>query len=323
MMKLSNTNTLIQSLKTLSVLCVFVVLAACGSDVKIKTTFNATKDIKEGSSVFLSDKAVGEVVDVSQEANKTIITIELSDEGITQVRKEAAVVVNRLKPNKPLEIYNLKESKPTVENGDELKGLDSMFQLGAWMVGESLDLGNNSLLGYVDAFQKYLAGDKFQEDKKSLQEGVKQLGKEAEGMAGALTQELKKATGDMGQVEQQAAQVVEQLGTELAPVMGELAKSGKVLVEQLDQFAKNIEQQDAEGKQLGTTVIESLAKALEKVNDSMDQAVAEGQEEVTKDSSTAEAEQVKAEPILNAVPQATVPEVVEPATPELNQEESK
>jgi len=286
------------------VLFALMILAACGSDIQIKTTFNATQDIKEGESVFLSDQVVGEVVDVDQSAGKTIVTLELTEEGAAEVRKRGAVVVNRLKQNKPLEIYNLKESQPTVETGDELKGLDSMFQLGAWMVGENLDLGNNNLLGYVTAFQEYLNGDKWKQDKQAIEQGVKQLGKEAEGMAGALTQELSKATGDMDQVEQQAAQVVEQLGEELAPVMGELAKSGKVLVDELGEFTRNIEQQDAEGKELGTTIMD--------VEDSVESG-----------SDSAEAEQIIPEPSTNTLPEVVTPEALETATAEVNAEDSK
>jgi len=316
-------NTTKQLSKKVIAILGLAILAACGSDTQIKTTFNATQDIQEGESVYLSDQVVGEVVDVDQSADKTIVTLELTEEGATKVRQKGAVVVNRLKQNKPLEIYNLKESQPTVENGDELKGLDSMFQLGAWMVGENLDLGSNTLLGYVNAFQEYLSGDKWQQDKQVIEEGVKQLGKEAESMAGALTQELSEATGDLGQVEQEAAKVVDQLGVELAPVMGELAKSGKVLVDQLGEFTRNIEQQDAEGKELGTTIMESLAKTLQTVNESMQTAVDDENVEAVKDSTevakevasevaeTVQPEQeIKVEPVSVEEPVVVVPEAV-------------
>ena len=256
--------------------CLFM-LAACGSDVQVTAQFNATQDVRKGDSVFLNQQIVGEVAEVNQREGKTIVSISLSDKGEELVKQKAAVVVNRLKPNKPVEIYNLKETNQPVINGDELQGLDSLFQLGAWMVGESLELGSDSLLGYVTAFQKYLNGEQWQQDKKVIREGVNQLGKEAENMAETLSQQLNKATDDLQQVEKQAAQAVEQLGDELAPVMGELARSGKAIAEELDKFSRNIEQQNTEGQELGTTVMKSLLEALQKMNQSMDRAIVEGQ----------------------------------------------
>ena len=241
-------------------------LTACGEQIHVKTTLNATQDVSEGDVVFLSNEVVGEIANVSQLDGKTVLDIELSEKGAGLVKRQAAVVINRLKPNLPVEIYNKRNAVEAVQHGQELQGLSSMFQLGAWMVGDSLKIGDGhgdeSLLGYVDAFQRYLQGEQFKEDKKVLEQGIEQLGKEAEGMAKVLNQEMEKATEDLAK----AAEVVTQLGNELAPVMGELAKSGKAISDELEKFVKNLENQNAEGKEVGASVLTSLLIALERVN---------------------------------------------------------
>jgi len=255
--------------KLISIFVLLAFIAACSSDLRVTTQFNSTKDIKVGAPVFLNDTEVGEVLEVKQSGATTNVAIELFEANASLVKQKSAIVVNRLKPNKPLEIYNLKDDNLPVQEGDTLQGLDSMFQLGAWMVGESLQLADGGLGSFVNAFQQYLQGGEFQQNKQALQEGVKQLGKEAEGMAEALTQELDKAKTDLKQIEQDAAKAVEQLGEEMAPVVSELAKTGQAIQQQLEKFAQNVEQQNTDGQQLGTNIMESLLKTLEKVNEGL------------------------------------------------------
>lgn len=252
-------------------------LVACAVETNIKTTLNATQDVQKGDDVFYAQEVVGEITNIDQLNGKTILSIALSEKGASLIKQDAAVVVNRLKPTLPVEIYNKRDAVLAVQDGQELQGLNSMFQLGAWMMGDSLKIGSSedSLLGYVNAFQRYLQGDKFQDDKKALQEGVEQLSKEAENMAEVLSKELEKASIDMAQAEVKAAQAIEELGQELAPVVGELARSGKMISDELNKFVKNIENKNAEGKELGTTVLKSLLLALEKVNQGIEQSQSE------------------------------------------------
>ncbi len=255
-------------------------LAACGSDMQVTATLNATQDVQSGDAVFLAQEVVGEVVDVEQQGAKTLLKIELNNAGESSVMQNAAIVVNRLKANAPIEIYNKHKEETLIQNGGELTGLNSMFQLGAWMVGDSLSAGNESLSSYVDAFQRYLQGDQFQQDKRALQDSVKQLGQEAQGMAEALTEEVKKATNDLSLLEEQAAQTVEQVGDELVPVIDELSKSSQAISDELTKFTQNIESQTSEGKELGATILSSLLETLEKVNNSIEPSVKQGVNEV-------------------------------------------
>lgn len=263
-------------MRVILVLLSVLVLSACGANgIKVEASFNSTQDVKEGDAVYFSQNIIGEVLDVEQLSNKTQITIELNEEGAKAVKSEAAVVINRLKPELPIEIYNRRNSSESVQEGQNLQGLDSMFQLGAWKLGEAFSLGNDSLSGYVDSFQRYLQSDKFQQDKQNLEAGVKQLGKEAEGMADALGKELNTVVKDLTSVEGDAAKAIEQVGAELAPIAGEMARSGKAIIQELDKFSQNMESQSADGKEMGETVLSSLLKALETVNKSIEESVQE------------------------------------------------
>ena len=245
-------------------------LTACGSETQVTAKLNATKDIKSGDDVFLSGISVAEVVKVEQVNGNTLLTLELNDSGESSIKKNAAVVVNRLKANTPLEIYNKQGEADLVEDGDELKGLNSMFQLGAWVVGDSLNAGSESLSSYVNAFQRYLDGDQFQQDKQVMKSAAQQLGKDVQGATQVLTEEFKKTIKDLGIAEEKAAQAIEQFGTELAPVIGELSQSREVVVNELEKFTKNLQEQNPEAKELGKTILSSLLKTLEQVNDNLE-----------------------------------------------------
>lgn len=247
-------------------------LTACGSETQVTAKLNATKDIKSGDDVFLSGISVAEVVKVEQVNGNTLLTLELNDSGESSIKQNAAVVVNRLKANTPLEIYNKQGEADLVEDGDELKGLNSMFQLGAWVVGDSLNAGSESLSSYVNAFQRYLDGDQFQQDKQVMKSAAQQLGKEVQGATQVLTEEFKKTIKDIGITEEKAAQAIEQFGTELAPVIGELSQSREVVVNELEKFTKNLQEQNPEAKELGKTILSSLLKTLEQVNDNLEPA---------------------------------------------------
>lgn len=255
----------------MSVVSIMLLLTACGSDTVIKASLNSTRDVKEGVDVFLDQQIVGEVTDVTHSEDQTVLTIELDEEFAEQVKQNAAVVVNRLKAESPVEIYNQKATAEAVQNGQELKGLDSMFQLGAWMVGDSLDLGVDSLGGYVEAFQKYLQGSGWQKDRKIITDQANQAAKVAEETVKQATEEVNKVTTELGKVEGQVAAAVEQMGSDLAPVFGELAKSGQTIIQELEKFTNNLEQKGDGEKAAGTRFIQSLERVLETLNKSIEE----------------------------------------------------
>jgi len=91
-----------------------------------------------------------------------------------------------------------------------------------------------------------------------------------QGMTATLEQELERLTKELGLTEEKAAAVIEQFGGELAPVIGELSKSSQAVVQELEKFTENIQFQNEEGKELGSTILSSLLKTLETVNESLE-----------------------------------------------------
>lgn len=259
----------------LSPLVLVLLLTACSNDVTVTTTLNSTRDVEEGASVYLDEKVVGEVVDVDRAEGQTILKIELDEESRVAIKQNAAVVINRLKANAPIEIYNQKTEANSIQDGQELKGLDSMFQLGAWMVGDSLDMGADALTGYVSAFQKYLQGDNWQQDKAQITEQAQQVATAAEAVVKQAGEEVMKVTEDLKQVEGEVAAAVEQIGGDLAPVFGELAKSGQTIMQELEKLSSNLERQGDAEQAVGTQFMQSLEQALEALNDSMEHTLSE------------------------------------------------
>ncbi len=257
----------------ISVVALTLLLVACGNDVRVSVELSNTRDVKEGALVYLDEQKIGEVVDVEQQEGQTQLTIELDNHGVEAVKQNAALVINRLKPEAPLEVYNRQGSNLAIQDGQQLQGLDSMFQLGAWMVGDSLSVGANTLSGYVSAFQQYLDGDQWQQDKQVLENQAKQTAAAAQSMVEQVTTEVAKVNEGLAQAENDAAEAVEKLSNELAPVVAELAKSGESIVHELEKLTQNLNQQTEQQQAVGTDFMKSLATALEKLNESIEQSV--------------------------------------------------
>ena len=278
-----------------------VLLSACSdSGFNVTTSFENTQDIEEGTVVYFQDQVVGTVSDVTKTQIGSAVQMTIDPQAAEKISSNAAVVVNRLKEGAPLEIYNSEgANKEFLVAGQELKGLDSMFQLGAWMVGDAIKIGTGSVSQYVDAFQEYLQGDKFQTDKAQVQEKINEATQAAsetikaveQDMSEAveeMTKDMTEAVEEMAEAEEEMAEVVEQLGDELAPmvellndelspVVKELTKSGSLLMEQLEQFTKGLESTQQSEQQAGKHFMDSLLATLEKLNQSLEQGAAESQ----------------------------------------------
>jgi len=258
-------------------LCLLLILGACSeSGVNVTTRFDNTQDVKEGTVVYFEDQAVGQVNEVSNTENGSLVQLNLNEDATKKISSTAAVVVNRLKEGAPLEIYNPGNTggAPMVAN-QELKGLDSMFQLGAWMVGDAIKVGSGSVSQYVDAFQKYLHGDKFQSDKAQMQKQINQATDAAKDAMKTVEQDVAEAVGEIAASEGEMAKAVEEFGNELSPVVKELSKSGTLLMEQLEKFTKGLENTQQGEQQAGKNFMDSLLATLEKLNQSLEEGAAE------------------------------------------------
>lgn len=254
-----------------AVVVVALLLAACGTEVKVTAMLNSTQDIKSGDPVFLQEQIVGEVTDISSKDGRIEVTIELDDNGVNSVKQDAALVMNRLKSASPLEIYNRQGAAQPIQDGDQLQGLDSMFQLGAWMVGDSISVGVGGLNNYVDAFQRYLNSEEWQRETQQLGDQAKQAVTATEDVVRQLTDEAAKATEQLYIAEQEAAKAVEQLGEQLKPVVDQVASSSDEVVKELERLVGVLNEQVDEHQPLGTQFAESLLNMMETLGATFEQ----------------------------------------------------
>jgi len=272
--------------RSILLLSIAVLFTACGNDgLRVVTDFSNTQDIEEGTIVYFDDKEIGEVVDTKKRGDGMFVTLELDQDAIEFVSSDAAVVVNRLKQGVPLEIYNPNNSGADyVEAGDTLQGLDSMIQLGAWLVGDAIQLGSDSLTGYVTSFQNYLQSDKFEQDKVDVQRQINNVATETQIVLKELEGELAQALQELGSLEEIAASTVEQFGEEMSPLMQELAKNGVQLSQQLELFTEGLKDSDLNDQETGQALLESMVKTLAELNESINDGVQEGLEEAGSDN---------------------------------------
>jgi len=261
-------------IKRCIVLSCVALLSACGGDgVSVSADFKNTQDIKEGALVYYEGEKIGEVSDVSVKESGSIVELDLKPQKAKKLAAKSAVVVNRLKKGAPLEIYNrVAESDEKLQSGQKIEGLDSMFQLGAWMVGDVIQTGTDSLSQYVGAFQEYLGSSEFEQSKAEIQKQVSDMTKSAAAVVKDVEQEVSSAINELSIDEEQIAQTIEQIGDELSPIISEVARSSTELVGQLEQFIVNIEDNaNLSELQSGEKLLQSLTNTFEKLNESIEE----------------------------------------------------
>jgi len=277
-MNVLSNDSLVAFIKVFLCGLIALTLSACGNDgLTVTTNFTNTQDIEEGSTVYFEQQAVGEVVDVKTQDQGAIVVVELDEDASELISSDAALVVNRLESGAPLQIYNSSNSDAGfIQDGQQLQGLDSMVQLGAWKVGDAIQIGSESLSGYVSGFQEYLQSEKFQEDKQSVQEQVNSAASQAQDALETIGNDLAQALEEFTDPEGEAAIAVEQLGEELSPLVQEIAKSGTELMQQLEVFTEGLQESEDGEQQTGQAFLENLVAMFEKLNHSIEQGVEEG-----------------------------------------------
>ena len=257
-------------------------LVACsgGDDLTVTATFSNTRDIEEGSAVFFDGKEIGEVSEVGLTDSGSIVELNLDASASKKLSNRSALVVNRLKKGAPLELYSQKVNKENaIQQDQEIEGLDSMFQLGAWMIGDAIQTGTGSLSKYVGAFQEYLGSEEFEDSKAQVAEQINHATISAKEAVVMVEKEVTGAISELSINEEEMAKVIEQLGDELSPVVKEAARNSTELVAQLEKFIVNIEENaDINEQQTGEQFLQSLVDTFEKLNQSIEEGVEQGQE---------------------------------------------
>lgn len=248
-------------------------LNACGNQgVEVTTFLASSSKIELGAAVYFDDKQIGEVSDVVEEAAGSRVALMLDNQAAQTISRQSAVVVNSLKQGSPLEIYNpsTPSSDEALVSGQEIKGLDSMFQLGAWMVGDAFKAGSGSVNQYVQAFQDYLKGDQFEQDKAAVKTEIDNATSAANEAISRVEEDLTLTINGIKLSEDEMATALQELGDELSPLVQELSKTGVELMQELEKFALNLENTTPEQQQYGEKFLQSLEATLEQLNTSIE-----------------------------------------------------
>lgn len=260
-------------------------ISACGeADLTVTAEFENTQDIKENVAVIYQDNVIGEVKQVNLGPNGSTVELSLDEAIASELNTDVAVVVNRVKEGAPLELYNGQspDAEP-LRDGQTIKGLDSMMQLGAWLMGDAIELGSKTINDYANAFQDYLNSDKFQRDKDQVEEQVESALVDAADALRSIESELAQAADEFINSEKIASDVIQQFGDELAPTVRELAKQGAKLTVEMDEIVTSLEQTMQEAtpaqREAGRKFINSLIEMLEGLDAELKQGAVEGKVE--------------------------------------------
>jgi paraquat-inducible protein B len=267
--------TSIQRAKFIIGLILLTIIAACGDrGITVTTEFRNAQGVKEGSKVYFEETNVGEVIAIDENESGVLVTLAINREASATIDSGAGVVVNRIKPGAPLEIYaSATNDNLGLKEGQKLHGINSMIELVAWSLGDALQAGTGELAGYVDSFQDYIQGQQFEEDRARVEAGVKEMALVASEAMKSVEQDLAAAMSEVSVSEEELAEAILELGDELSPIAEEMAKSGTDLMFELDRFTKGLEGATLEEQASGQKLIESLIETIEKLNNAAERGV--------------------------------------------------
>lgn len=245
-----------------------IVLTACGDKgFTVTTEFASTKGIEVGEAVMYEGQQVGEVSSIEEGLNSTKVELALIPEQVALFHSKSVVVVNTMEEGTPVEIYNRTTTDPVaLQEGQELQGLNSMFELGAWMVGDAIQIGSGTLSDLFESFTGYIEGEQFQSDKEQVQQQLSSAALAAKEAVSSVEVDINQALQELKASEGEMAAAISQMGDELSPVVRELTDSGSQLIAQLEQFAQNLETQAQENPDFGKELMQSLVDVFEQLD---------------------------------------------------------
>ncbi len=249
-------------------LVALLALSACGDrSFNVTTQFASADGVELGEAVIYEGQPVGTVAGIDESLEGVTVELALDPESVTLFHTKSVVVVNSMEQGSPLEIYNRTTSDPIpLAEGQALQGLNSMFELGAWLVGDAVQLGSGTLSDLFDSFTGYLQGEQFAADKQAVEQQLSQAALAAQEAVKTVETDLSAALQELKASEGEMSEAIAKMGEELSPVVRELSASGSELIQQLEEFARNVEEQAQENPQLGQDLVQSLVQVLDELN---------------------------------------------------------
>lgn len=276
-------------------LCCFIVLTACFNNQFIVTSDFAEIDgIEVDKAVYFEKEVVGKVSAIKETEGGHQVTIELQQDKVTAINSDAVIYLNTIKANFPLEIYNRNQNSDisALENGQQIQSIDTPLELSAWLIGDVLQLGVDTISNTLETFQNYLGSEQFSQDKAVVQQQIGNAANAAEQIISSLEAQVNDVLQGVTESESEAIQSVEQLTQELAPVIEDLGEKGVEVARQLDQIVQNMKHSavDESGeKPVGSGIVIALLEGLSSLNASLEKGVQNGVElsdETSNDTST-------------------------------------
>ncbi len=261
-------------LNRLLALSALFALTGCGNDgFKVTTQFDSANGIEVGEPLIYEGQQVGEVISVEEGPNGVDVELSIQDDQVSLFHAKSVVVVNTVDQGTPVELYNRTTLDPIpLVEGQELQGLNSMFELGAWLVGDAIQVGSGTLSDLFESFTGYLEGEQFQADKEQVRAQLSAAAMAASEAVSSVETDISQALSELKVSEGEISSAIEQMGEELSPVVRELSESGSQLIQQLEQFAQNMESDSQSDSQFGEELLQSLQGVFEQLNSELQTA---------------------------------------------------
>lgn len=201
------------SLKSIAVFPLLLLLSGCGSDgkmadsVDLSVRFEQPKQLEEGTKVEFGGVTIGEVVRVIAGDDETTVELRLDADKAGVVQKNAAAVITNL--NGPaVKIINPAEATAetlTVDNGDNLRGLNSSLDEAAWHAGKAIGVMQGVLEQATQSFNEYFESDEWNTTKNEVENGLNDLGEQSAEAAESIRKNVEQM---MAELEAQTGETV-------------------------------------------------------------------------------------------------------------------
>ncbi len=181
-------------LRPIILLMVAVFISACDfNGFNVTTSFSKAKNVPEGTIVYFDDIEIGKVSDVEVSEDRLNLKLSLDKSVAETIGSSAVVFLDHRQGIAVLEFYDRTDSENSkLENGQSVIGIGSIFQLGAWIVGSSIQQGSSAVTDILESFDGYLQSDDFESDKETIQKQIDSAGEAAKNAAVNIEAELQK-----------------------------------------------------------------------------------------------------------------------------------
>ncbi len=225
------------------ILITSVLLSACSRDVDVSVNFTEAQQVESGDPVKFNGQTIGEVADVDELDQGTVIELELDPEMLTGLNtSSAAMVVDQ--PERYVELYSNTTGDP-IKSGAKLEGLNNPVELATWTAGNALGSLQGLATAAASAFNEFLNQNNWDDVAKQLNQTLSELSEES---AGALNQ----------------------LGGDLEEFIKNMQEQSSESLKQADELSKQLNEELQKFQEQGA---EDMAKALQNMLDAFNSAI--------------------------------------------------